>query len=214
MGLLARAEGALVRLLESLASRAGSLANGPFRTTFAGMTKKPSPPRHVCYLVSDYTTAHQMWKEVGFPAYQRFVAAPSWPTAMDAAVHAWHIHEWVWHERHPNTDTKNDPEYTKFKNRLYCKYPELQWISDLADAAKHCGLGKKLTVQQMNPAVEGSPVIFDGQPASFDDASATFGDIGLTLDLPNGNQRSVADALKVVIAVWEAHFVGTAPLFA
>ena len=173
------------------------------------MAKKPPSVR---YLDSNNTTALQMWKVIGFPAYQRFVAAPSWPTAMDAAVPAWHIHEWVWHELHPNTETRNNPDYTKFLEKLFDDRSELAWVRDIADAAKHCGLGRPTNVQNVEPAVPPKPLIFGGMLIAVAGGNVLgVGGSPLIIELIDGNRHDVALVLKLVAEFWQKWFALASP---
>jgi len=60
----------------------------------------------VIYLNFACTTASSFWLEVCTP-FERLVRLtaiqPAWPT--------WHVHEWVWHERNPGQDTRNNRAY-------------------------------------------------------------------------------------------------------
>lgn len=162
--------------------------------------------RSLLYLDFGYLTARQMWEEVGLPAYQRFTAEPSRATAVESAVHAWHIHEWVWHEANPGTDTQRNPVYQTFRDNLVIACPELAWVHDIADATKHRGLGRPVDVQRLNPAVAGGSFSVNGRLLSVGGKVLRFRGTGLTIELTDGSRHAVADVLANVIAFWQAHF--------
>lgn len=95
--------------------------------------------REVQYVNFGFESAHDVWAEVVLPAYERFIAVPSRANAIDVSGHAWHIHEWIWHEQHPGSDTRNNKDYESFRDKLLSDCPELAWVRDVADAGKHCG---------------------------------------------------------------------------
>jgi hypothetical protein len=61
---------------------------------------------------------------------------------MEASIPAWHVIEWIWHEQHPGEDTQHNDKYQKFQSEIVGDCPELDWVRDVADASKHCGLGR------------------------------------------------------------------------
>jgi len=173
-----------------------------FSGRFFGMASN----RTVLYVDFGYSTAREMWEEVGLPAYQRFTVGQGRATAVEAAVHAWHIHEWVWHEANPGTDTQRNPAYRAFRDNLIAVCPELAWVHDIADAAKHRGLGRPVNVQRVNPATPGKVLAISGKALLVGGKILMVGGAGLSIELTDGSQHAVADVLAVVIAFWRAHF--------
>jgi hypothetical protein len=96
----------------------------------------------VRYIDFGYTSAAEFWSEVVLSAYERFKEHHNRQNAIDVSVHAWQVHEWIWHENNPGEDTRGNADYTKFKENLLKSCPELAWIRDVADAGKHRGLGR------------------------------------------------------------------------
>ncbi|MDP3299278.1 MAG: hypothetical protein Q8M38_04150, partial [Phenylobacterium sp.] len=72
--------------------------------------------------------------------------------AMQAARDLWHIAEWVWHSQNPGVDT-HDPSFGAWRNAQIQACPELAYLRDIADASKHCGLGRTPIVDQAKPRV-------------------------------------------------------------
>lgn len=72
--------------------------------------------------------------------------------ALQAARDLWHIAEWVWHSQNPGVDT-HDPSFSTWRNAQMQACPELAYLRDIADASKHCGLGRTPVVEQARPRV-------------------------------------------------------------
>ncbi len=165
--------------------------------------------RSVRYIDFGYLSAREEWEEVGLPAYEMFRVAPSRATAMNAAVHAWHAQDWIWHENNPGIDTHGNAKFNAFRRQLIEDCPELEWVGDIADAAKHRGLGRPNPpqVQRMNPAVPGRGVLMSGGKVVLTGSGAILlGGVGLTIELTDGSQHAMADVLASVIEFWRAHF--------
>ena len=168
--------------------------------------------RSVVYVDLGFTTARQEWEEVGLPAYERFKEAPGRATAMDAAIHAWHVQDWIWHENNPGVDTYRNRAFYAFRDKLIDGCPELEWVGDIADASKHRGLGKLTPpqVQRMTPAVRPKPLRVGGRLIAVEGGKVlAVGGSPLTIELIDGDKREVAVVLKTVVDFWQAHFAGT-----
>ena len=86
--------------------------------------------RSVLYVDLGFASAHHLWREVALPAYERFTAAPSGGTALEAAFHAWHIHEWLWHD--DQLSRKTSETLLVYRQNLIDECPELAWVQDIA----------------------------------------------------------------------------------
>jgi len=86
------------------------------------------------------TSAKEYWAEIVLPAYAQFQAEPNRANAVNAAVTAWHVHEWIWHEQRPGGDTSET--LPSFRKTLFDECHEMHWIRDVADASKHRKLGR------------------------------------------------------------------------
>jgi hypothetical protein len=92
----------------------------------------------VKYIDFGYTSAKDYFLEVVLSAYDRFREKPNRQNAIDASLHAWHVHYWIWHDLHQGKDTRNE-EYNKqfLEETLFANCPSLRLIATLANAAKH-----------------------------------------------------------------------------
>jgi hypothetical protein len=98
----------------------------------------------VIYLDKGISDAHAFWSSVVLPDVEDFKSTPSEVRlGLHVAWSLWHLHDWLWHDHKPGVDTLHSPNYEKFKEELCGKCTELHWLRDLADAAKHRGLGRK-----------------------------------------------------------------------
>jgi hypothetical protein len=137
-----------------------------------------------------------------------FGSAREFANAIGASVHAWHVHEWIWHDQHPGENTKGNPNYKKFQKDLINNknYPELAWIRDVADAGKHRGLGRvTVDVQQV-----ASKTRFVGPlntaPLNTMPLNHMYSvQTPLVITLTDGNVHGFAEALSRVIDYWRAH---------
>jgi hypothetical protein len=97
----------------------------------------------VAYLDRDIPDARTFWSSVVLPDVEDFKSEPSEVRlGLHVAWSLWHLHDWLWHDENPGVDTKGNKEYEKFKEALIGECAELGWLRDLADAAKHRGLGR------------------------------------------------------------------------
>jgi hypothetical protein len=142
----------------------------------------------VQYVNFGFTSAKEYWDEVLLPAYERFNAEPSRGNAIMASLPAWHIQDWIWHQQHPGTDTRNSKDYTQFHDKLFDDCPELAWIRDVADAGKHCGLGRPTL--EVREAVNTWPL--NTTP--------------LTITLNDGTTQDFADVLSRVVEYWRTTY--------
>lgn len=137
--------------------------------------KKP-PAKTVTRVDFGFASAAEFWDEVVLRAHSRFLGHQSRQHAIKAAWAAWHLHEWIWHDMHPGGKAAG-ADYTTFRDGLLAACPELAWMRDVVDAAKHrTGTGKQKGVVSGSPAMEhvhaGTPlrIHVDGEDCDFSDA--------------------------------------------
>jgi len=165
------------------------------------MTSKQKVVRYVDF---GFTSAKEFWREVGLPAHDRFTANQNRRTAIEVSFHAWHVHEWVWHDTNRGLDTEG-PAYATFRDDLIARRPELAWVRDVANAGKHRGLsGPGLVVGSVDTR-EPAALAFRSTPITYEDQAGVFGG-GLTIELLDGTRYQVASVLATVIEFWEGHF--------
>lgn len=163
--------------------------------------------RTVQYIDFGIISARQFWNGNVLPAFERFQAQPGPESAIDASVSAWHVHEWLWHEQHPGTDTRQNASYRMFQNNLFSACPELAWVRDVADAGKHRGLGRPTQVRRVtsNTLVHGGPVGW--APVGMSPIGFVSVSTRLIITLTDGSEIEFGPVLSRVIEYWRCnHF--------
>ncbi|MGP0008038.1 MAG: hypothetical protein ACLPIG_04920 [Methylocella sp.] len=163
----------------------------------------------VLYIDFGYVSAKQFWAEVALSAYEQFKSNPNRQNAMQAAVPAWHVLDWIWHERHRGKNTQGNDDFENFRRETIRQCPELALVRDVADASKHCGLGRlkgtPKEIQRVKRKARGSGPLntyaFNTKALNSSDFTVT-----LTIFLNDGTERQFDDVLKIVIDYWEKHF--------
>ena len=156
----------------------------------------------VRYVDLGFASARQLWVEVGLLAYERFIDAPSGRTAIEAAVQAWHVHEWLWHEDQRGSQKLGT--LSAYRQAIVGSCPELAWVQDIAEAGKHCGL-KRPSVTVTRAAQMPVFLVFDKGTATFGGAAAIYGST-LQIELDDGSRHDVASVLATAVAFWKAKF--------
>jgi len=148
------------------------------------MASHPAPVPHVDF---GFTSATEFWDEVVLRAHSRFLGHQSRQHAIEAAWAAWHLHEWIWNDMYPGGKASG-ADYTAFRDGLLAACPELAWMRDVTDAAKHrTGTGK------LKGAVSGAPGMEHAH-------------VGTPLRIHvDGEDCDFADALERVIDWWRLH---------
>lgn len=164
--------------------------------------------RSVRYVDLGYSSAREWWDEVGLPAHRRFVDEGSRQTAVDACMHAWHVHEWHWHEMNPGSDTRGNADFTKFQHELVTACPELEWVRDFADASKHRGLGRPGTVTAVHNKRPVS-ILLGLRDASGRSLMSPARPV--TLELTDETTVPLSEVLETVVSFWNER-LGTAPV--
>lgn len=159
----------------------------------------------VQYVDFGITSARQFWDENVVPVSERFKAQPNRANAIDASVSAWHVHEWIWHEHHPGTDTRQNIDYRNFQADLFNACPQIAWIRDVADAGKHRGLGRPAKVKRV-----ASDMVLIGGPITSAPIGTTpiSGSISiptpLTVTFTDGSKLTFRTVLSCVLDYWQA----------
>jgi hypothetical protein len=154
-----------------------------------------------------FMCAREFWVEVVLSSYEQFRAEPNRANAITASGHAWHVHEWIWHEQHPGDETRDNDDYKNFRTRLFDDCPELAWIRDVADAGKHRGLGRRAEVQRV---VSGSRFVSGIGTVALN--TVTFNDsprvtTPLAITLTDGSTHGFAEVLsRIIIDYWRAKY--------
>jgi len=64
--------------------------------------------------------AKDYWNKIVIPALDEFQRRPSAQTGMASASSLWHIHEWVWYDKHPKVNTWGSKAYKAFPDYASC----------------------------------------------------------------------------------------------
>jgi hypothetical protein len=165
---------------------------------------KPSlgkkPPAAVAQVDFGFTSATEFWDEIVIRAHTRFLGHESRQHAVEAAWAIWHLHEWLWHDKHPGGRTSG-ADYMAFRDGLLNSCPELAWMRDITDAGKHRELGRggrETTAAARKRSEKGE--------VPYRPSSAEQGHTGAPLCIHvDGDDHDFADALERVIGWWRSH---------
>jgi hypothetical protein len=152
------------------------------------------------YIDLGINSAKQFWSEVVLPDYDQFTKSHTARDAIHVALSTWHLHDWVLCEQ-PSSTKKPD-----FQNNLICACPELGWIRDYAETAKHRRLNRPGEVKKVEPdsQVESIHPISLGEFGSL--SVAIRGTSPVTMVLDNGISHQFSDVLSRVIDYWRTHW--------
>jgi hypothetical protein len=161
----------------------------------------------VDYIDFGITSAKQFWEEVALPAYDKFQNQPTPPNAINVSLHAWHVHEWIWHEHHPGINTRSNPEYKQFLQKITQECHELTWIRDVADAGKHRGLGRPADAKKM----ESERYIFRGAVGDHAIGTLPVGgsevmSLPICIVLTDGIRYDFPTIIKIAISYWKKEY--------
>jgi hypothetical protein len=96
----------------------------------------------VAYVDIGISDAKAFWRLIVLPDVGDFKSNPADARfGLHVAEALWHVHEWLWHDQNPHSDTRA-AEYKSFQRELFVKCPELSWMRDVAETAKHRGLSR------------------------------------------------------------------------
>jgi hypothetical protein len=88
--------------------------------------------------------AKSFFERIALPNVQAFEREGTIQSGLNAAWALWHLHDWRWHDLHPNTTQKPAPAFRQF---LFQACPELEWLEVITNAAKHRGLNQPRAVE-------------------------------------------------------------------
>lgn len=115
--------------------------------------------------------------------------------AINCAMTAWHLTEWVYHESFTGTYSKN-----AFQTKLKAVCPSLQIMNDIADGTKHWVLSRTHEIDRTG--------VHDGDfdPADFND---DFDVSRLIITKKDGTVLDFIDELENVMTFWRDFFSRT-----
>jgi hypothetical protein len=144
------------------------------------------------YIDAGYASAQEFWDEILLASAGRFRTDPTRAHAMAVAIYAAQFLDWVFHERYPGQDTRDNQTYAAFKAKHYDACPELGWLQDLADVAKHRGLGRAGVRLKQLADTHGARTEISEKP--------------LELELADGSRHRMDAVVANAIAYWRATF--------
>jgi hypothetical protein len=164
----------------------------------------------VAYLDRGVSDARAFWHSVVLPDVEDFKSRPSEVRlALHVAWSLWHLHDWLWHDKYPGMDTRHNQNYEKFKEELIAQCHELRWLRDLADAAKHRGLGRDVQVGQVEEKLgRGGAGGFDVCGGGYGVGAFAFGSgqpqRAITLKA-DGTVHWLEDVIDKAVEFWRSH---------
>ena len=162
----------------------------------------------VKYVDFGYASANEYWTELVIPAHDAFRSEPNRQNAIRVSIHAWHLHDWIWHDQHPGEETRGNKDYADFQNRILAECPQLAWIRDVADTGKHRGLGRPdLKVRSAKPRIIEGFGGFGGAPIGAHPIGGGPSVKSLTIILDDGASHEFGDILAQVITYWRRKWI-------
>ena len=147
--------------------------------------------RSATYIDIGYSSAQEFWEEIVLASAGRFKTDPTRAHAMAVAIYVSHFLDWVFHEKHPGQDTRDNPAYAAFKEMHHTACPELSWLADVSDIAKHRGLGRASVSLKQVADIPGSRSEISEHP--------------LELELVDGTRHRFGEIAARAIAYWQAN---------
>ncbi len=157
--------------------------------------------RSPTYVDIGYASAQEFWDEIVLASASRFKTDPTRAHAMACAIYVAHFLDCVFHEKHPREDTLGNPVYVAFKQHHHRACPELMWLADLSDVAKHRGIGRAVTLKKLEDggaAGEGAEADLLGEKPQ-----AAVGP--LFLELGSGARHRFDKVVAKAVAYWRAN---------
>jgi hypothetical protein len=156
--------------------------------------------RQVTYIDIRLNSIEEYWDNLVVPNVKEFRTSPSSRSLFNAAGSMWHLHDWVWHDRNPGQDSRG-ASFDTYRNDLLNRCPELGWLRDIADAAKHRGLGRLPRVQEAEPQVISG--VYRGLLALGTDEYLEF-----FLVLNDGSKHAMRTVLNTAVEFWRTELAG------
>jgi hypothetical protein len=156
---------------------------------------KTKTEKVAAYVDINIGSVEKYWSELVVTNVKEFQNEPSPRTLFNVAGSVWHLIDWVWHDRNPGKDGRGS-SFKSYRNGLLARCPDLALFRDIADAGKHCGLGRDdVEVESTEPtAAPGGNALLLG-----DDAR---GFLSFLLKSNDGSKRAVNEVLRRAINFW------------
>lgn len=170
---------------------------------YLGIDSTMTSNRQVTYLDIGLNSVSECWSNLVVENIQAFTRDPSSRTVFNAAFAIWHLHDWVWHERNPSQDSSGIA-FAKFREDIITQCPELAWLRDIADAAKHRGIGRKAGIEGMRAEVIGAG--FGSAPFGAAPIAGTYTTYEIVLN--DGTHAVFSGVLRTAIDFWISELKG------
>lgn len=156
----------------------------------------------VIYIDIGYNSAREFWDEIVLASAGRFETQPTRAHAMACAIYLSYFLDWVFHERHPGQAARGNPDYVAFRQKHHVACPELSWLADLADVAKHRGLGRRTVVLKQ---LVGAGVRQEGAATDELGQQPHISESPIELEFVDGTRHRFDDVVDNAIAYWRAN---------
>jgi hypothetical protein len=159
------------------------------------VTGKDRSKNRATYVNLRIKSLDDYWNMVVVPNVRDCIKEPSQRTVVNAVIVTWHVLDWAWHENNYGRDGRG-VEFRDYKEQLLDECAQLGWVNDLADAAKHCGLGRETQSEGIVSLSLGAdkPTIFVMEPTA---PEATLGHL-----------MPIQELLKIVTDFWLSKLKG------
>ena len=108
-----------------------------------------TPIKKVDFGIAD---GKSFFEQVVLPNVQVFESAPTVQSGLNAAWALWHLHEWYCYDIYPEGCCREKKK--KLRKQLCQDCPELEYLHDITDAAKHRGTNRSsLSVKRFSHLV-------------------------------------------------------------
>ena len=147
----------------------------------------------ITYIDFGLNSVAEYWDRLIVPSVRTFVQGPSARAAFDASLALWHLHDWVWHERHPGEDNRG-ARFDAYRRSLLTSCPQLGWLRDVSNAGKHLGLGHGHIVAAEPHSVSEPGPTFMGVSVS--------GRVAYILVMNDGSHHDLGAVLQAAVEFW------------
>lgn len=94
----------------------------------------------VSYIDFGISNAKAFFKLIVMPNVSSFESGPTRQFAFNVAGALWCLNDWYWYDLYPKENSRG-PKYNAFINDLMRECPHIKTLRDIANAAKHRGIG-------------------------------------------------------------------------
>lgn len=152
----------------------------------------------VTYIDINVDSIEAYWSEIIAPNVKQFQEEPSSRSLFNLVGSIWHLVDWVWHDQNPGKNSRK--EFESFRDELLVACPELNHFRDIAEAAKHRGLGRspipKVKRTEPHVAKGGNVKLLGADGGNI---------VTFWIKFNDGFEQTVNEVLRRVIEFWLDH---------